>query len=333
MARTAAELLKLGLKPSTCVTIAAQLFRERFEPHTHWKRVSLQPLINYDFFETLYRRYRPDFATWHTNHVAHYMHHYWRAMDDSQFRMPAPLEEKRKYGGAVEYGYEVADTLLGRFIDLIGEDTVIVLASSMGQQPYAADLYPEGKVVVRFKDIHRVLKILGVKGATEVVPTMVPQWNVKIPGDAERARIKGLFERAYVKGGPRPEAFAVTEVENILTVTPLGMARRDGEVRYFFPDAPNADPNGYRLEELFIMDAASQKEGMHHPTGLFTLWGKGIRAGVKIENTTTLDIAPTVLTLLGIPVPSLMKGRVLSEAWSEAPAAAARGSDQPVAQA
>jgi hypothetical protein len=333
MALQGAELLKLGLKPSTCAAIAAQLVRERIEPHLHWRRVSLQPLINYDFFDALYRRYRPDFATWHTNHAAHYMHHYWRAMDDSKFPVPAPPEEKRKYGGAVEYGYEVCDELLGRFMKLIDDDTVLVLASSMGQQPFVADLYPEGKIVVRFKDIHKVLDIIGAKGVTEVVPTMVPQWNVKIHDEAERTRVKGLLERAEMKGGVRPVAFHIAEVGDILTVTPYGMAKREGDIRYFFPDAPNADPKGYSIDELFVMDAPSPKEGMHHPTGIFILWGKGIRAGVEIKNTTNLDIAPTVLSLLGIPAPSLMKGRVLSEAWSEAPAASSRGDERPVVQA
>ena len=332
MARMGVDLLKLGLKPSTCAAIAVQLVRERIEPHMHWKRVSLQPQINYDFFETLYRRYRPDFATWHTNHVAHYMHHYWRAMDDSKFNAPAPAEEKRKYGEAVEYGYELADELLGRFLRLIDEDTILVLASSMGQQPYIAELYPEGKIVVRFKDIRKVLDIIGARGVTEVVPTMVPQWNVKIPDDAERARVKSLLERAQVKNAPRPEAFHLAEVGDILTVTPFGLAKREGEIRYFFPDAPNANPKGYLIDELFETDAPSPKEGMHHPTGLLVIWGKGIRPGVEIKNTTNLDIAPTLLSLLGIPVPSLMTGRVLSEAWGEAPGAASR-EERPAAHA
>lgn len=324
MIRQGVDLLKLGLTPATCAAIAAQLVKERIEPHTYWKRVTLQPLINYDFFQQLYRSYRPDYATWHTNHAAHFMHHYWRAMDDSKFTAPAPAEEKRKFGGAVEYGYEVADMLLGRFMKLIDEDTILILASSMGQQPYVADLYPEGKIVVRFKDIHKVLKIIGAKGVTEVVPTMVPQWNVKIPDDAERARVKALLEKATVTGGAKPEAFHLAEVGDILTVTPFGMAKREGEIRYFFPDAPNADPKGYPIDELFAMDAPSPKEGMHDPKGMLVIWGKGISPGVEIKNTTNLDICPTVLSIMGIPVPSIMKGRVLGEAWGESPSATPR---------
>lgn len=325
MIRQGINLVKLGLKPSTCATIAAQLVRERFEPHMHWKRVALQPLINYDFFEVAYRRYRPDFATWHTNHAAHFMHHYWRAMDDSKFLAPSPPDEKRNYGAAVEFGYELCDELLGRFMKLIDDDTVLVLASSMGQQPYVAELFPEGRIVVRFKDIHRVLEIVGVEGVTEVVPTMVPQWNVKIPDPAKRATARDRLRAAYVVGGTYPGAFTVEETGDILTISPAGLAKREGEVRYFFPDAPNADPKGYLIEELFAIDTPTPKQGMHHPTGLLMLWGNGIRPGVTITNTDNLDIAPTLLALMGVPVPAIMPGRVLSEAWSDAPAAHLNG--------
>jgi len=321
MARQGALLFQLGLTPATCAEVALSLARERIEPHSSWKRVSLQPLINYDFFELLYKRYRPDYATWHTNHAAHYMHHYWRAMDDSKFLAPSSAEEKKKYGAAVEYGYEICDRLLGRFLDLVDDDTVLVLASSMGQQPYVAELFPEGRIVVRFKDLRRVLEILGAEGVAEVVPVMAPQWNVRIPDEGRRARTRDLLRRAHVTGGTRTAAFHVDETGDILTISPFGLARRDGEVRYFFPDAPHAVARGYLLDELFICDTPTPKQGMHHPTGLLALWGRDIRPGLRIEGTTNLDVAPTLLTLMGVPVPAAMKGRVLSEAWGETPIA------------
>ncbi len=321
MARQGLDLLRLGLRPSTCVEIAAQLVRERVQPHSHWRRVTLQPLVNYDVFSLLYRRYRPDFATWHTNHAAHFMHHYWRAWDDSKFMTKAPPEEKRKYGQAVEHGYEVCDRLLARFLDLVDEDTVVAVASSMGQQPYVAELFPAGRIVIRFKDIRKVLGIIGAQGVTETVPTMVPQWNVKVPDAAARALVKSRLERAEARGGTRPMAFAVSETGDTLTVTPLGHARIEPGIRYFFPDAPDARPEGYALDELFAVDTPTVKQGMHHPTGIFALRGPGIRRGASIADSTNLDVAPTLLTLLGVPVPEVMKGRVLSEAW-EAPAPA-----------
>jgi len=51
----------------------------------------------------------------------------------------------------------------------------------------------------------------------------------------------------------------------------------------------------------------------HAPVGILVLRGPGIRRGVEIGNASVMDIAPTVLYLLGLPVARDMPGRVLVE--------------------
>lgn len=323
MVKQGVQLIRLGLKPQTMVRIAAQLGLERVRDHLHWRRVSLQPYVNYDFFERLYRRHRPDFATWHTNHCAHYQHHYWRAFDDGAFLRPADEDEKRKYGGAIDYGYRVLDELLGRFSALVDDDTVLVVASSMGQKPYVTEQYKGGRWIVRFSDIDRLLDIVGREGVTERFAVMAPEWNLVVPDEAQRRRLIELFRSAYREApGETREALAVTETGEVLTVNPKGLAEPDASIRYFFPGAPGAREEGYAYDELFVHDAPTPKEGMHHPVGMLLLWGAGIEAGVEISDTTNLDIAPTLLSLMGIDVPEHLPGRVLSEAWGSPPQSA-----------
>ena len=88
-------------------------------------------------------------------------------------------------------------------------------------------------------------------------------------------------------------------------------------MRYFFDGAAGARPEGYALDELFALDAPSPKQGMHDPRGMVILHGPGIRQGVELTEAGPLDIAPTILALLGVPQPSIMKGRPLTEAWRE----------------
>ena len=57
----------------------------------------------------------------------------------------------------------------------------------------------------------------------------------------------------------------------------------------------------------------------HRPQGIFVLHGPGIRADERLEGATLLDIAPTVLTLLGLPVGNDMEGKVLVSAFIEPP--------------
>jgi len=325
MAKQGVDLLRLGLRPETCAKIALQLATERLQPHMHWKRVTLQPLVNYDFFASLYEKLRPDFATWHSNHCAHFQHHYWRAWDDTGFTTPATPDERKKFGGAMEYGYRVLDDLLGQFAGLVDDDTVIVIVSALGQKPYSNELYPEGKVCVKFKDVRQVLDIVGAKGIADVVPVMEPQWNVKIPDANERTRVRDALLAVRRDNAPTPDAITVEEVGEILTVTPRGLAKLDGSARYTFP-SDGGEPRSFAFDELFRSYGDTHKEGMHDPTGMLLLHGPGIERGLFIEHTTGLDIAPTVLALMGIPVPEIMTGRALTEAWGERKASASRAS-------
>src|SRR5262249_39090966 len=143
----ALKLMKLGLKPSTMTRAAAFLVRTRLRPHRAWEKVSLQPLINLDFFEKLYRQYHPDLATFHTNHVAHYQPRYWRSMDSTPFPVKASADEVRRFGGAIEYGYRTADECLKRIWQLVDDQTVVILASGLGQQPYVVDEFQEGRQI------------------------------------------------------------------------------------------------------------------------------------------------------------------------------------------
>ena len=58
----------------------------------------------------------------------------------------------------------------------------------------------------------------------------------------------------------------------------------------------------------------------HRPQGIFVLHGPGIRADEMIEGATLLDIAPTILTLFGLPVGEDMEGKILVNAFVEPPA-------------
>lgn len=311
------QLLWSGLRVRTCARAAWVLATERLNKRRYWRRAGLQPLINWDCFRRLYQRYRPEFATWHTNHAAHYMHHYWRAYDDSAFLVRASREERSNQGKAVEYGYRICDKVLGRTLRLADANTVVMVASSMGQKPYVREEYPEGRVAVRFVDVRRVLDILAVRGVSQIVHVMNPQVNVSIPDREERHRVMGLLKRSRREGLAQSGAISVTEVGETLTLSPAGLAGSDtSEMRYFFDGAPNARASGYGLDELFATDAPSPKQGMHDPRGLLFIHGAGVRGGTELPDVGPLDVAPTILALMGILVPAAMRGRVLREAFS-----------------
>jgi predicted AlkP superfamily phosphohydrolase/phosphomutase len=60
-----------------------------------------------------------------------------------------------------------------------------------------------------------------------------------------------------------------------------------------------------------IVRARVRYNGTHRMDGILFLSGPGIQPGKTIEGASIVDVAPTVLALLGVPVPKEMDGRVL----------------------
>lgn len=57
----------------------------------------------------------------------------------------------------------------------------------------------------------------------------------------------------------------------------------------------------------------------HGPDGVLLLYGPGIRRGHRLESSHVLDVFPTVLALLGLPLPEDAEGRVLEGAFETPP--------------
>jgi predicted AlkP superfamily phosphohydrolase/phosphomutase len=79
---------------------------------------------------------------------------------------------------------------------------------------------------------------------------------------------------------------------------------------------------GRWLEKADPQDAKNQvyfsgKSGTHRDYGIFFGRGPSLRAGARIEGARITDLAPTILHLVGVPVPDDMDGRVLQEIFTE----------------
>jgi len=65
-----------------------------------------------------------------------------------------------------------------------------------------------------------------------------------------------------------------------------------------------------------VMEPIFGNSGDHRMDGVVALMGKGIKPGAALEKASIMDIAPTVLYLMGLGVPEDMDGRVLTEAFT-----------------
>lgn len=302
------RLKALGLRVATLARIAGFFARSATGAAQAWEKVSMQPLINFDFFEKLWRRHQPAFATFHTNHVAHYQHRYWRSTDPAPFLEKPDAEEVRKYGGAIAFGYRVADELLGRIIAMADKDTTIVVASGLAQQPYVTEEFRGGRSVVRMRNVHQVLELIGVAGRCRAYSVMAPQWNIEFDDPQVQAFAQEHFEQAYV-GTPEQKLFACAAAGNTLCVNIRQKLPRplDRDAECVFP----LTRQRVRLHELCAEKDPTPKQGHHDRKGLLIMAGPDVAAGIDLGECSTMDLAPTMLHALRLPVPAHMHGRVL----------------------
>ncbi len=65
-----------------------------------------------------------------------------------------------------------------------------------------------------------------------------------------------------------------------------------------------------------VLEPIVGMSGHHRPEGIAVLAGPGIDPGAQLEAANIVDLAPTILYAMGLPIPSDMDGRVLTEAFA-----------------
>lgn len=88
------------------------------------------------------------------------------------------------------------------------------------------------------------------------------------------------------------------------------------------PDLVVKPADGYQIvtefrRGLLVEAVPGFHSGTHRMEGILALHGPGIRQGVTLKGASIADVAPTILHLMGLPVPLNMDGRVLEAALDE----------------
>jgi predicted AlkP superfamily phosphohydrolase/phosphomutase len=110
--------------------------------------------------------------------------------------------------------------------------------------------------------------------------------------DGDHPLVTGIWTREEAFPGPRGE------------IGPdLTLALRDGGLVSILP-APDGGP---------AVRPRDQHSGAHRPEGVFIAAGPGIRAGLRAQELSILDVAPLALYSLGLPVQDDMEGHVPEE--------------------
>jgi len=301
--RFLAFMVRNGLSATTLATAAGQFLSGDFRKNP-WKRAVILDRLQFDLFRHVYRRERPDLATFFSNSTAHYQHRFWRHMQPEVYQHKPKDEELRRFGSAILYGYRQMDWMLGKFLALAGPDTAVVLCTGLSQQPCLVLEDLGGGVCYRPRDVDALMRFAGIAIPYEFEQAMASRSAVRFRS-REDAREAARRLDAMRVGNDK----ALHQVEIRDEVVFLDCGFHDGPLEDL-PLRQDADAkSSVRFGDLFY--AYGNFNGMHHPDGMLWIRLPGKPGKAHSNKIKLTAVAPTILTLMGLQVPSGMTGEVI----------------------
>ena len=291
-----------GMKPETVTSIIKQLLSERGVSN-RWKRAVILDQLQWDVFSCIWQRQQPTFSTFFLNSTAHFQHMYWRNMDPSVFSVKPSQAEQEEYSNAVLFGYQKMDAIVDKCLKLMDSNTIVVMATALSQQPCLKYESSGGKEFYRPEDPHELFEFAGFAGNPEFAPVMSEQFRLFFTSEAEAS----AAEKALLglRMGDRPVMLARAEGNGVFGgCTIFDRVPSDSMI-------VNSKGVVRRFDELFY-NCKLVKSGMHHPAGILWISMPARTSCIHQEPVSLRTVAPTILSLLGYPVPDFMELPALS---------------------
>jgi hypothetical protein len=285
-------MLTHGLSLDTIVATTTQLLRDFLSGgKTSWQRAAILDRFLFDVFRYYYVRERPDFSTFFVNSTAHLQHCYWRHMSPDEFTvMPTP-EERDRYANAILFGYRQMDKVIGRFIDLAGDDAALILATALSQQPFVKYEAIGGQHFYRPRKVADFLDMLGVR-PQQIEPVMTHQYLLRFDSAIDAAASREVLSGVKLNG-QQVFGFDVADADSLY----VGCDIRASVDKSASMQLGGALPSTAFFEHFYQIEGS--KSGCHHPDGC--LW---IRLGEHREHPekiSLLDVFPTILDYFQVP--------------------------------
>ncbi len=276
--------------------------RSRLDYLYHAQLVDIS--MSTDFFCNLMRRYHPKYAT-----IIYYQpdaagHYYWKHYQPTLFPRVTP-EEIKKYRHAIPEVYRAIDAAIGRILAATEEKYTVFVVSDHGMGP---SLHPSNYLYRP-----KIADLLERQGyATDGDHAIIGlDFYLNLHDQSSEIRSSEnllTFLNQLVIAGTDKQVFDATLLEDQYVVIRVTAARPE------YKDAFVQLPNGERLDYLSLVNTDEDLSGTHEKEGILIMAGPNIRRSHKIEGATLLDITPTMLALMGMPIARDMDGKVLTEA-------------------
>ena len=314
-AATAVRLLlktpRSGVRLSTVLRTLGQMPSEVLRgPAAVPERAMLHSYLTWDAFKNLYLAHRPAYASVHMNHVAYMQHRYWRAAEPERFEDELSVTDRRffrsvgerkayeeKFSRWIEKSFVYTDAVLGELLEIVGDDTIVLVGTGLGQRPFdpVADIH---NPVVRLVRERELFDAIGLSDYV-VLHQMNPDVTVNFPGEAEAKRAAELVSGLEVRPG---EHLFTVQRRGSQVFLELDMPRRTSPEEVL--SIRHAAIAGFELpfaRHIHEHPTNDQSTAHHKDSGWLLAYGKGRRVVGDADVIRVTDIAPTILSLFGLP--------------------------------
>jgi len=247
----------------------------------------LNKIFNPDFF-FLYMR-GPDVTS----------HFFWKYFEPDS---SVPEEEIKLYGELIPKNYIYQDYIVGKYISRADPNTTIIIVSDHGMDK--KDYKPK----IIFDNINKLWKKIGISDYLSVNKTELNSIEVLIKDSKKLKRIKNILSKLAIRKQKPIFQISVEKPGKILKLKLIKPYSLDYDSFIYIKDKKIG-----RLKEYIQIKEIS---GDHTLYGILIMKGKGIKKNYQIKNCSVLDITPTILYLLGLPVGKDMDGKVLKDAFT-----------------
>lgn len=232
-------------------------------------------------------------------------HAYWK-YHEPDARVPAA--EVAVYGDTIREYYRRVDAFLARLVDTVGPGTTVLVVSDHGFHGAEDHQLALGSAAL--------LEALGAQDrftahAINRQVYLTHRHAAAPEAAAEVGRLAAACAAMTLEGERIVDVGVDEATAQVTLVLRRGIERRD---------ANSPVRVGERSVPLGRLVARTTWSGAHEDEGILLARGPGVPAGVRVERASILDVAPTVLAMLGHPVAEDMDGRVLAELFATPPA-------------
>lgn len=296
--------LRNGVTLATLNEIVASFWRRRTKAHdeeqTAAENRQIKLSFNTDIYCHLLRTLQPEFSIFYDSALDATQHLFFKYFEPTGFPS-LPRERIDTLGDVIPTIYRRADATLGRILENAHSDANVVIVSDHGQE-----VDTKGEASWFSIQSERFLAELGLSDTLRA--TNIGAYVYLRPADPDSpdpAKLEAAWKTIREVVTPSGEPVVELRVKGL---TDARIFAADG---FDIEKTPEVEFRGRKIQAASLFQQSGTISGIHTDTAFFLMHGPEIRDGSRLPRGSILDVTPTVLALLRLPVARDMEGKVL----------------------